>query len=68
MTKRQRINARVEEALKGVICDRCRATLDSFSEACTADLTDECPGFVAIDKAKRLAHRAVVRIMKEQTP
>jgi hypothetical protein len=36
----------------GSICQRCGATLDTFADACTADLTDPCPGFLAIDRAK----------------
>lgn len=35
-----------------VICDRCRATLKTFADACTADLADLCPGFMAIEQAK----------------
>lgn len=42
----------VEAALPGVICDRCGATLDTFADACTADLADPCPGFMAVDGAK----------------
>jgi len=43
---------RVEEKLgSAIICDRCGATLDTFNEACTADLDDACPGFNAIEKA-----------------
>jgi len=34
------------------ICDRCGATLDTFADACSADLDDACPGFLAIDNAK----------------
>ncbi len=35
------------------ICDRCGATLDTyvFTEACSADLDDHCPGFIAIEAA-----------------
>ncbi len=36
----------------GEICDRCGATIDTYAEVCTAtDLTDDCPGFVAIEAA-----------------
>jgi hypothetical protein len=33
------------------ICERCRATLSTYADACTADLQESCPGFVAIEKA-----------------
>lgn len=43
----------VEATLKGlVICERCGATIDTFADVCTADLSDLCPGFNAIDAAK----------------
>lgn len=35
-----------------VICGHCNATLATFAEACTADLSDACPGFMTIEKAK----------------
>lgn len=40
------------------ICDRCGATLDTFADACTADLDDACPGFLAIDNAKAEFNKA----------
>jgi hypothetical protein len=55
---RQREWALVEQRLAGrVICARCRATLATFADACTADLDDACPGFLAIDAAKAEAAR-----------
>jgi ribosomal protein L40E len=41
------------EAILGdsVICLRCSATLATYADACTADLGDQCPGFVAIEAA-----------------
>ena len=43
----------VEAALAGkVICDRCGATLETYAEACTAELSERCPGFEAIENAK----------------
>jgi hypothetical protein len=45
---------RIERLLAGsVICDRCGATLEQFATRCGAELTDLCPGFVAIDEAGR---------------
>ncbi len=42
----------------GEICGRCGATLDTYAEVCTAaDLTDDCPGFVAIEAAMKLTGR-----------
>jgi hypothetical protein len=43
----------VERTLgNSVICHRCDATLGSYSEDCTADLQDPCPGFLAIEQAR----------------
>lgn len=51
-------NAAVEAKFGGaVICNRCQATLVTFADACTADLGDMCPGFLAIDDAKQAAIR-----------
>lgn len=36
----------------GVICDRCHATCDTFADQCSADLSEMCPGFIAIEEAK----------------
>jgi hypothetical protein len=36
----------------GVICRRCDATLVTYADQCTADLSDSCPGFLAIEGAK----------------
>ncbi len=35
-----------------VICTRCEATLKTFAAVCSAGLSDPCPGFLAIEKAK----------------
>lgn len=49
----KRQNAFVEERFGDrSICSRCGATLATFADACTADLDDACPGFLAVDKAK----------------
>lgn len=42
------------------ICPRCSATLDTFADVCSADLTDACPGFLAIDNAKAEFNRSYV--------
>lgn len=34
---------------KGQICDRCGATLYTYTRACTAMLDDPCPGYLAIE-------------------
>ena len=39
-------------ALDGEICDRCHASLATFSDKCTAALDDRCPGFLAIERAR----------------
>ena len=45
--------ARVEAALGDgrEICPRCHATLWTYADACSAELTDPCPGFRAIEVA-----------------
>jgi len=43
----------VERSLgDSVICKRCDAKLGTFADACTADLAEMCPGFLAIEQAK----------------
>lgn len=50
------------------ICDRCGATLDTFADACSADLTDPCQGFLTIDNAKSEFNRGYTPPQrKEQT-
>lgn len=39
------------------ICDRCNARLDSYADKCNADLSDCCPGYLAIENAKAKFHR-----------
>jgi ribosomal protein L40E len=36
-----------------VICSRCGARLESYASFCTADLSEACPGFEAIEQARR---------------
>lgn len=36
-----------------VICKRCEVTLETFADACTADLSEACQGFLAIEQAKK---------------
>lgn len=43
----------VERSLgDSVICRKCGATLSAYADACTADLQELCPGFLAIEQAK----------------
>ena len=35
----------------GVICKRCKCTLNSFADRCQADLDEACEGFRTIDAA-----------------
>lgn len=49
----QQERAFVERTLSdSVICSKCSATLATFADACTADLCEMCPGFMAIENAK----------------
>ncbi len=36
-----------------VICQKCKCTLDTYAALCSADLSDQCPGFLMIENAKR---------------
>lgn len=36
-----------------VICRICSASLKTYADACTAGLQEQCPGFVAIEQAKK---------------
>lgn len=50
MTEEQKY---VEKTLgDSIICLDCSCTLATFADACTADLDDPCPGYIAIDNAK----------------
>jgi len=50
----QQERAFVERSLgDSVICLNCRATLQTFTDACTADLKEQCSGFLAIEQAKK---------------
>ena len=40
-----------------IICDRCGATLYTYADKCSASLSDACPGFEAIEKARTLFNR-----------
>ncbi len=39
------------------ICDRCNAKLDNYADKCVADLSECCPGFLAIENVKDRFHR-----------
>lgn len=39
--------------LDHVICTRCGATLDTYADKCSADLSDACPGFQTIELVKK---------------
>ncbi len=34
------------------ICRRCKTPLNKYADNCTADLSDCCPGYLAIENAK----------------
>ena len=58
--QRERAWALVAQKLgDAVICARCRGTYKTYSDTCTADLDDPCPGFNAIDAAYGAARREV---------
>jgi len=35
-----------------VICSDCKATLNTFADKCSAGLSEQCPGYLAIEFAK----------------
>jgi hypothetical protein len=45
---------RLEDALGDgrIICDRCGATLATYSDACPAEIGELCPGLLAMEKAE----------------
>lgn len=60
---RKLVHERVTAALGDkVICDRCGATFKTMNEACTADLLDPCPGFLAVDAVQVPIEREVFRL------
>lgn len=58
---RERVWALVEQRLGGgrEICGRCRCTLATYADKCTAGLDERCPGFNAIEAVKAPAEHAV---------
>ena len=43
----------VENALgDSIICNRCGATLKTYATVCSAELSDPCPGFMSIERAR----------------
>ena len=52
---RQRVE-RVERRLGAgrVICQHCRATLDTYADRCSVDLAVQCEGFLAIERAGKV--------------
>lgn len=54
------LGTRAEEIIgKGQICDRCGATLYTYTDTCTATLDDPCPGFLAIEAGRAKAREAL---------
>lgn len=49
--ERERVEAKL--GWEAVICTRCKATLATYNEACTAALDDPCPGFLTIEAAAK---------------
>ncbi len=39
------------------ICDRCNTKLNTYADKCSADLSDCCPGYLAIENSKAKFHR-----------
>lgn len=52
-SKAQQVGEAVEAALGSeTICERCGATVATFSQQCSADLLDQCPGFLRIEEVR----------------
>lgn len=43
----------------GIICARCGATYATYSDKCSADLAERCPGFNAVDLVQMRAEKEV---------
>lgn len=57
---RERVHAIVRAELGSrVICSRCGATYGSYSEKCSADLAERCPGFNVVDRVQMQAEKDV---------
>ena len=57
----------VERSLgDSVICTACKATLKTFADACTAGLSEQCEGYLAIEFAK--SHFAELPACKSMPP
>jgi hypothetical protein len=57
---REGVHALVGARLAGkIICARCGATYVTYSDKCSADLDDRCPGFEAVDVVQMAAEREV---------
>lgn len=50
------------------ICERCLADLHTFPDRCSADLSDPCPGFDAIENAKAEFHRERAEARTQEVP
>jgi ribosomal protein L40E len=57
---RERVHALVQQRLGSrEICGRCRATLSTYADKCSADLDDRCPGFNVVEAERAKAEREV---------
>jgi ribosomal protein L40E len=57
---RERVQQIVRAEFGGrVICTRCRATLSTYADKCSADLDERCPGFNAVDLVQCRAEKEV---------
>lgn len=51
-----RENAHIERTIGAAeICARCKATLATYGDTCSAPLDERCPGFEAIERATATA-------------
>ena len=58
--QREIVRNRVAAVLgEETICARCGATYKTMNDACTAELLDQCPGFLRIDAVQVPIEREV---------
>lgn len=57
---REQVQVLVRQRIgSGVICPRCGASYATYSEKCSADLDERCPGFNAVDLVQMRAEKEV---------
>jgi len=57
---RERVQELVRQRMgTGIICPQCGASYATYSDKCSADLDERCPGFNAVDLVQMRAEKEV---------